>query len=184
MPLTLHHLGLSQSERIIWLAEELGLDYNFVHHKRDPIFAPKSLKDLHPAGTAPVIEDDPSPVTNSRVVLTESGAIIDYLIAVHGNGRLALTPKDADYPHFIEWYHFANGSFQPLWISIMMTRASKCDPDSPILKYLEQRAHSIYAMIDARLAETGAFIAGKELTAADIMIFSLFNHHPRLHCYS
>jgi glutathione S-transferase len=52
MPLTLHHLGLSQSERIIWLAEELGVDYKYVFHKRDSIFTPQSLKDLHPAGKA------------------------------------------------------------------------------------------------------------------------------------
>ena len=174
MPLTLHHLGRSQSERIIWLAEELGLDYKYVLHKRDPLLAPKALKDLHPAGTSPVIEDDPSPVTNSRVVLAESGAIIDYIIAVHGNGRLALTPKDADYPHFVEWYHFANGSLQPGLFNVMMTRFPGSNPESPIGAYLEGKYNHLLSMIEARLAETGAYLAGKDLTAADIMtVFTL-----------
>ncbi|CAL5867511.1 uncharacterized protein PFLUO_LOCUS1730 [Penicillium psychrofluorescens] len=170
MPLTLHHLGLSQSERVIWLAEELGIDYKYVFHKRDPIFAPQSIKDLHPAGTAPVMEDDPSPATNSKVVLAESGAIIDYIIAVHGNGRLALTPKDgADYPHFLEWYHFANGSLQPTLFRVMMARGS--DPNSPIVARTMDKWQQHLAMLDARLAETGAYLAGKNLTAADIIIF-------------
>ncbi|KAJ5266860.1 hypothetical protein N7478_009668 [Penicillium angulare] len=170
MPLTLHHLGFSQSERIIWLAEELGLEYNYVFHKRDPIFAPQSLKDLSPAGTAPVMEDDPSPVTNSKVVLAESGAIADYLIAVHGNGRLGATPKDgAVYPHFLEWYHFANGSLQPTLFRVLMARAS--DPNNPLVaRTIAKWEHQI-DMLEARLAETGAYLAGDELTAADIISF-------------
>lgn len=57
MPLTLHHMGRSQSERIIWLDEQLGLEYTFVSHQRDPFLAPQSIKYLHPAGTAPVLEE-------------------------------------------------------------------------------------------------------------------------------
>jgi len=172
MPLTLHHLGHSQSERIIWLAEELGIDYNYVFHKRDPIFAPQSLKDLHPAGTAPVMEDDPSPATNSKVILAESGAIVDYIIAVYGNGCFALTPKDgADYPHYLEWVHVANGSLQPAIFRVMMSRGPASDPKSPIVAITLQKWERLLSRIDARLAETGAYLAGKELTAADIMSF-------------
>ena len=171
MPLTLHHLGLSQSERIIWLAEELGLEYNYVFHKRDPVFAPQSLKDVNPAGTAPVMEDDPSPVTNSRVILGESGAIIDYIIAVHGNGRFAPSPKDgAVYTHYLEWYHFANSSLQPTLVRLLMARAA--DPNFPMVGRTLGKWEQQIALVDARLAETGAYLAGEELTAADIMIFT------------
>ncbi|KAJ5574057.1 uncharacterized protein N7459_008484 [Penicillium hispanicum] len=172
MPLTLHHLGYSQSERIIWLAEELGINYQCVFHKRDPIFAPQSLKDVHPAGTAPVMEDDPSPVTNSKLILAESGAIIDYVIAVHGNGRLAPTPKDgAIYPHFLEWYHFANGSLQPALFRVLMARNLAGDSTSTVVLRTEEKWVHLLSLIDARLAETGAYLAGQELTAADVMIF-------------
>ncbi|KAJ5643517.1 uncharacterized protein N7484_006024 [Penicillium longicatenatum] len=170
MPLTLHHMGFSQSERIIWLAEELGIDYKYVFHKRDPIFAPQSIKDLHPAGTAPVMEDDPSPVTNARVVLAESGAITDYIVAVHGNGRLAPTPKDgAAYPHFLEWYHFANGSLQPTFLRLLMARSA--DPSSPFVARTLGKALGQLDMLEDRLARTGAYLAGEELTVADIMTF-------------
>ena len=172
MSLTLHHLGHSQSERIIWLAEELGLEYSYVFHKRDPFFAPQSIKELHPAGTAPVMEDDPSPITKSKVVLAESGAIIDYIIAVHGNGRLAPTPKDgAAYPHFLEWYHFANGSLQPALFRILLARNAGGDPNSTVVVRTEQKWLHLLSMVEARLANTGAYLAGEELTAADIMIF-------------
>lgn len=172
MPLTLHHLGLSQSERIIWLAEELNLDYKLVHHKRDPIFAPQSIKDLHPAGTAPVMEDDPSPITQSRVVLAESGAIIDYIIAVHGKGQLAPTPKDGlAYPNYLEWYHFANGSLQPTLFRVLMARGPASDPNSPVVARTLQKWDHLLSMMEDRLAETGAYLAGEMLTAADIMTF-------------
>ncbi|KAJ5240122.1 hypothetical protein N7468_004741 [Penicillium chermesinum] len=172
MPLTLHHMGLSQSERIIWLAEELGIDYKFVKHNRDPVFAPQSIKDLHPSGSAPVMVDDPSPVTNSKVVIAESGAIVDYIIAVYGGGRLALTPKDgAEYPHYIEWFHVANGSLMPAVGRMMITRSTGADPDSPLVKRMVDKWNSGLETLDARLAETGAYLAGKELTAADIMNF-------------
>lgn len=175
MVLTLHHLGLSQSERIIWLAEELGLDYKYVHHKRDPIFSPQSIKDLHPAGTAPVMEDDPSPVTGSKVVIAESGAIADYIISVYGNGRLGRTPKDgAEYAPYLEWFHFANGSLQPTLFRVMMAKGPASDPKSPIVARTVAKWEHQLDLMDARLGETGAYLAGKELTAADIMnIFTL-----------
>ncbi|WP_017760167.1 glutathione S-transferase N-terminal domain-containing protein, partial [Pseudacidovorax intermedius] len=83
--LTIHHLGRSQSERILWLCEELGIPYTLVRHQRDAttMLSPPALKALHPLGAAPVIEDD-------GLVLAESAAIVDYLIARHGQGRLRL----------------------------------------------------------------------------------------------
>ena len=75
--LTIHHLGKSQSERIIWLCEELGVPYELKRYQRDPvtILSPPELKALHPLGAAPVI-------TDGELMLAESGAIIDYIIAI------------------------------------------------------------------------------------------------------
>jgi len=82
--LTVHHLGKSQSERIVWLCEELGLPYELKLYDRDPVtrLAPPEYKALHPMGAAPVIDD-------GGVVLAESGAIIEYLVGRYGAGRLA-----------------------------------------------------------------------------------------------
>ena len=85
--LTIHHLGHSQSERILWLCEELGVPYDLKRYERDPvtILSPPDLRALHPLGAAPVIED-------GGLLLAESGAITDYIIAKHGGGRLRLPP--------------------------------------------------------------------------------------------
>ncbi|KAJ5787590.1 Glutathione S-transferase/chloride channel C-terminal [Penicillium paradoxum] len=170
MPLTIHHLGRSQSERIIWLAEELDIKYDFVFHKRDPIFSPQSIKDLHPSGTAPIIEDTTSPFTSNKVILAESGAIIDYIIAAYGNGRLARTPKDRDeYLHFLEWYHWANASLQPTLFRVMMIMRTSDDPDAPHAKLSKMKLDNALDMLETRLGETGAYLVGNDVTAADIM---------------
>src|SRR3954454_2488027 len=105
--LTIHHLRKSQSERIIWLCEELGLPYELKCYDRDPVtmLASPAYKALHPAGTAPVI-------TDGDLVLGESGAIMDYIIAKHGGGRLALGTNHPDFAEYLYWFQFANGGMQ------------------------------------------------------------------------
>ena len=81
--LTVHHLGKSQSERIVWLCEELAIPYELKCYTRDAktMLAPPEYKALHPIGAAPVI-------TDGDLVLAESGAIVDYIMARYGKGRL------------------------------------------------------------------------------------------------
>ena len=106
--LTVHHLGVSQSERIVWLCEELGLDYELKRYDRDPQtrLAPAAYKALHPMGTAPVI-------TDGTVVMSESGAIVEYILARYGKGRLAVGPEQPNFADYVFWLHFANGSMMP-----------------------------------------------------------------------
>ena len=81
--LTVHHLGISQSDRAVWLCEELEIPYALQRYERDPVTraAPPAYKALHPAGTAPVI-------TDGDIALGESGAVLDYIIGRYGDGRL------------------------------------------------------------------------------------------------
>ena len=102
-----HHLNNSRSQRILWLLEELGLDYDIVRYQRDPVtrLAPPAIKAIHPLGKSPVIRD-------GGLVVAESGAIVEYLVGKYGNGRLA--PKadfsSPDYVSYLHWLHFAEGS--------------------------------------------------------------------------
>lgn len=166
---TVHHLGMSQSERIIWLCEELGLDYNLEIHKRDPLLAPASLKSLpgNAIGTAPVLQD-------GDVTLTESGAIVEWIIQRHGNGRLACRPADANYATYLRWFHFANATLQSHIGRIMMLgRLSESTANEALKKSTWERLSNIFFAIDHQLGET-TFLAGEALTAADIMtVFSL-----------
>ena len=166
--LTVHHLGKSQSERIIWLCEELAVPYELRRYERDPvtILAPPELRALHPMGMAPVI-------TDGALVLAESGAVIDYIIAKHGGGRLALGPDHPDFAQYLHWFHFANGSLQPSMGRNMLLSRLRLPPDNPVLLATQDRLRRALGLVEARLGEADHF-AGREFTAADIMaVFSL-----------
>jgi len=166
--LTIHHLGKSQSERIVWLCEELGLSYELKHYQRDrvTVLAPPEFKALHPLGGAPVI-------TEGDLTLAESGAIVDYVIAKHGAGRLALRPEHPDFAQYLYWFHFANGNLQPNMGRNMVMRQLDLAPDNPILLAMRARLDRALGHVEARLGNA-TYFAGEEFTAADIMmVFSL-----------
>src|SRR5260221_7509662 len=129
--LTVHHLGRSQSERIVWLCEELGIDYELKRYERDPVtrLAPPEYKALHPIGTAPVISD-------GNLVLGESGAIIEYILAKHGGGRLARREGHPEFAKYLYWLHYANGSFQALLHRTLVARPPAPPPPPPHPPYL------------------------------------------------
>jgi glutathione S-transferase len=162
--LTVHHLGKSQSERIVWLCEELGLPYELKIYDRDPVtrLAPPEYKVLHPLGAAPVISD-------GDVVLAESGAIIEYIVARYGKGRLVLAPDHPDFAQFVYWFHFANGTLQPATGRNMILGRLDLPRDHPILRAMKGRLDLALGLVQARLAKVDYF-AGAEFTTADIMI--------------
>lgn len=166
--LTIHHLGKSQSERIVWLCEELGVPYALKHHVRDPVtnLSPPELVALHPLGAAPVI-------TDGDLVLAESAAIVDYIIARRGGGRLALASSHPDFAQYLYWFHFANGNLQPNMGRNMILGRLDLPADNAVRVNTRARLDRALGLVDARLAEA-PFLAGAEFTAADIMtVFSL-----------
>jgi glutathione S-transferase len=166
--LTVHHLGISQSDRIVWLCEELGLPYRLIRYDRDPVtqLAPPAYRALHPFGTAPVI-------TDGDLVLAESGAIIEYIIARHGGGRLAVGPDQPEFADYLFWFHFANGSFMPSSMIDIIVQRLGGNVGSDIVDALRARADRAFALVESRLG-TVEFFAGARFTAADIiMLFPL-----------
>ncbi|ROW16953.1 hypothetical protein VPNG_01420 [Cytospora leucostoma] len=180
MPLEVHHLRLSQSERIVWLLEELKLPYDLHIYDRDlkSGLAPQDLKGINPFGTAPYFRDTN---VSPPVSLSESGAIVEYILQVYGskepssNGgaRLLRTPDDKEYGEYLEWLHFANGSLQPSAGRIMILSFSGLSNDNPIYKAMSARMSSHFKFVDDRLANN-RYLAGEQLSAADIMtVFTL-----------
>jgi len=166
--LTIHHLGHSQSERIVWLCEELGLPYELTLHERDPVtmLSPPALRALHPLGAAPVIQDD-------GLLLAESAAIVEYIILKHGDGRLRLGPDHPDFASYLYWFHFANGNLQPVMGRMMIVGRVGLAPDHPVQMAVQGRLDRVLALVEARLGEAD-YLAGSAFTAADIMsVFSL-----------
>ena len=161
--LTVHHLRISQSERIVWLCEELGLDYTLKLYDRrtDNRMAPDEYKALHPMGIAPVIEDD-------GLVLGESGAICDYINVKYGAGRLAPAPDDADFADHLFWFHWSNGTFMAtMMMQLVLTMSGAADGASA--PFVAERSRRGWEMVEQRLGEA-KFFGGRNLTTADIMM--------------
>lgn len=166
--LTVHHLGKSQSERIVWLCEELEIPYALQCYTRDGVtmLAPPEYKALHPIGAAPVI-------TDGDLTLAESGAVVEYIIARYGKGRLALAPDHPDFAAFLYWFHFANGTLQAQMGRNMILNRLNLAADNPVLQASRARLDRAFDLVDARLGEA-EYLAGVEFTSADIMMgFSL-----------
>ncbi|PPA73967.1 glutathione S-transferase [Achromobacter spanius] len=166
--LTVHHLGKSQSERIVWLCEELAIPYNLKVYDRDANtrLAPPEYKALHPLGTAPII-------TDGDTVLAESTAIVEYILARYGDGQLTVPPSDPAYADYLYWFHFANGSLQPALMRNMVLARAEVPADKPVVQFADARRQQALALVDKQLGNTH-YLAGNVLTAADIVaVFSL-----------
>ena len=168
--LTVHHLGVSQSERIVWLCEELEIPYDLKIYDRDPVtrMAPPEFKALHPMGTAPII-------TDGDLVLPETAAVMEYILGKYGDGRLTVGPEAANFADYLFWLHFANGSMLPRQSAASTAAAARVEgaEESPRARFIRERAETAWNLVEQRLGEVPWF-AGAEFTAADIiMVFSL-----------
>lgn len=164
MTLTLHHLNLSRSERIVWLLEELGVEYQLQRHSRDvqTRLAPEALTRLHPLGKAPLLEDDGQ-------VIAESGAIAQHLLEKFDpDHKLHPAPGAANRAVFLEWLHAAEGAvFLPFLMNTYLEATGLTD--SLLAGYMAGERAKALAAVEAHLTEN-AFFAGDAFTAADIMM--------------
>ena len=162
MSLIVHHLENSRSQRVLWLLEELGISYEVRRYERNrkTMLAPPELKRVHPMGKSPVIEDE-------GMVVAETGAIVDYLVAKAG-GRLG-PPSEADAANRYRFYqHYAEGSVMP-WLLVMLVirrlglfgRLAK----PTVQKMLDQHFDFLEGELESR-----DWFAGNEFTAADVMM--------------
>jgi glutathione S-transferase len=159
--ITIHHLGMSRSDRILWLAEEAGIEYSVVKHDRGPDFrAPPSLWAVHPMGKAPIIEDGDK-------TIFESGAIIEYLIENYGPG-LKPDPASPEYISYLHWMHAAESTLMlPVMIKFL---CSATGTDAPALEgFAAGEFKSLFTYMNKVLGEH-QYIAGDDFTGADIMV--------------
>lgn len=158
-----HHLNNSRSQRILWLLEELGLPYEIKRYDRDPTtnLAPPELKAITPLGKSPVIQDGPH-------TLLESGAIIDYLIRRHGDGRLQPDPATATYDEYVQWLHFAEGSAMlPLMLNLYVGRLGNAG--APLHPRIESEVANYLGYLDSSLG-LSPWLVGAEFSGADIQM--------------
>ena len=161
--ITIYHLDTSRSERIVWLMEELGLEYKLELFQRNANgSAPDALREIHALGKAPVIRD-------GDAVLAESGAIVDYIVHRYAGDRLAVAPAAAAYARYIYWFHFAEGSLMSLLIlALVIGRVPEANASPVRTRVLERMKQTLF-FIDSELAQA-AYFAGSAFTAADVMM--------------
>jgi glutathione S-transferase len=172
-----HHLNNSRSQRVLWLLEELGVEYDIKRYTRDPatMLAPPSLREVHPLGKSPVISDD-------GVTIAESGAIIEYLVERYGKGRFAPGPGTPERLRYTYWLHYAEGSaMPPLLLKLVFDRVASSPMPffvKPVARGISQRVLSTFVVpqierhLDFMESELGKsrWFAGNEFSAADIQM--------------
>ena len=159
----IHHLNNSRSQRILWLAEELGRPYEIVPYQRDATtrLAPPALKQVHPLGKSPVIDDE------GRVV-AETGAILEYLVRKYDDGTLAppVDPDSADYRAYLHWMHFAEGSAMlPLMLALYTGRLG--DAAAPLQPRIMSEIDNHLGYMNEALAGKD-YLVGNTFSAADV----------------
>jgi glutathione S-transferase len=175
--IVVHHLNNSRSQRVLWLLEELGVEYELKRYERDPktLLAPASLRAVHPLGKSPI-------VTDGELTLAESGAILEYLVGRYGGGRLIPALGSAEHLRYRYWLHYAEGSaMPPLLLKLVFDRVEQAPAPffvRPILRSVSARVKAAFIepqltlhfdYVESELAKSTWF-AGAELTAADIQM--------------
>jgi glutathione S-transferase len=160
--ITVHHLNNSRSQRILWLLEELGAPYEIVRYQRDAVtsLAPPELKAIHPLGKSPVVSD-------GGEVLAESGMIIDVLTRRAGSD-LSVGFDSPDYPAYMHWLHFAEGSaMTPFLLGLYTGRLGEAA--APLQPRIQSEVINHMSYVEGALAGKEWLVAGR-LTGADIQM--------------
>jgi glutathione S-transferase len=174
--ITVHHLNNSRSHRVLWLLEELGLEYEVKHYKREAsLRAPASLREIHPLGKSPTVTDDGE-------TLAESAAILEYLLERYGQGRFAPAPQTAEHRKYRYWMHYAEGSMMLPLVLMLIFRQMPKQPMPMLVRpvvrtlagtvvdsFVQPQIDQHLAFVEGELAKTQWF-AGDTFTAADIQM--------------
>lgn len=161
MSIVVHHLEYSRSTRVLWLLEELGIDYEMKRYQRDPVTSrsPAALGEAHPLAKAPTVEVDGH-------AMVESGAILEYLIEAHGDGRMSVPAGSPDRAAYLEWLHFAEGTMaMPVILTLLGPRFGGL---GDILGgFLGGEVNKLLDYADTHM-QSRSFVVGDAMTGADI----------------
>jgi glutathione S-transferase len=175
--IVVHHLENSRSQRILWLLEELGLEYDVRRYARDPqtMLAPAALRRIHPLGKSPL-------VTDGDLTLAESGAIIEYLVDRYGRDRLRPRPDTPERLRYTYWLHYAEGSAMPPLLLKLIFNRIETGPMPffvrPVARGIARKVNETFIdpqlalhfdYLESQLSDRNWF-AGAEFSAADVQM--------------
>jgi glutathione S-transferase len=175
--ITVHHLNNSRSQRVLWMLEELGVDYEIKKYERNKktMLAPESLRKVHPLGKAPVL-------TDGDLTIAESGAILDYLARKYGKGKFIPAEGTPEFLRYTYFMHYAEGSLMPPFVMMLVFNTIEKAPMpffiKPIAKGISAKVKSGFInpniennlnFVEAELAKSTWFL-GEELSAVDVQM--------------
>jgi glutathione S-transferase len=160
--ITVHHLADSRSQRILWLVEELGIEYDVKYYPRHlGQFSPPEYQALHGLGKSPVITD------GDRTV-AESGAIIEYILELYGNGRMRPKVGSDDWVRYVQWMHLIEGSVMlPYILNIYVGMLGEAG--APLHPRVHGEVDKHFGFLETEMTGRN-FVVGNDLTGADIQL--------------
>ncbi len=172
--LTVHHLNNSRSQRVLWLLEELELDYEIAKYQRNPEtnLAPPELEAVHPLGKSPIL-------TDGENVVIESGAIIDYVLRRHGSNRLRPAEGSPELEQYLQWLHYAEGSVM-LPLMLRMYTGRLADGGEALQPRINDELNRHLSYLDTSLEGT-QWLVGDSFSGADIQMSFVAEITPLLH---
>ena len=174
--LTHHFATNSRAGRNVWLLEELELAYDI----NKMAFHPQDLKSdahraRHPLGRVPVLDD-------GDIRIFESGAIVEYVLARHTNGGLRPAEAAAEFPEYLQWFHYCEGMVMPP-VNTIVVQTVLLPPDRRDETALAQAKR----LLSKALEPVNAALEGRDyvigdFSAADIMLGHACFMSNRLGC--
>ena len=176
--LKLHFAPNSRAGRIVWLLEELNINYNLNRMK----FHPEDLKSAehrkrHPLGRVPVLED-------GEVSIFESGAIVEYVISKYAKGKLKPQIDADNYHLYLQWFHYCEGMVMPPMNTIVVHTIilPKERQNTEVLSQAQKLLSKSLVPIDNNLVDKEYLIG--DFSAADIMLGHALYMSNKLGCVS
>lgn len=161
--ITIYHIEGRRSERVVWLCEELGIPYKLEYKRGDLVGSMKTIHDM-----SPLMPVAPTVRINDQVMV-ESGAIIELILAREGHGRLEPAVTSPDYPYYLQWMHFAEGSFASRAIADYRVALIQGKPKTTAGGYKFVDTEAVLAFMEDFLTKHPYF-GGSAFSAADIMM--------------
>lgn len=167
----LYFVPATRAVRIAWLLEELGLDYELESFALgDRTMREPPYTDIHPVGRVPALQD-------GDVTIHESGAIVEYLIARYGKGRLRPAEDSAEFPAYLQWLHYAEGMIMPQ-VNVIMVETVFLKPE----RRNETNVKRASKLMQNMLVAVNEALAGREYLAGDFSGADIMTGHAVLAC--
>lgn len=167
----LYYAPNSRAVRIAWLLEELEIPYEIEKFSlgdkamRDPAY-----RKIHPMARVPSLED-------GDVSIFESGAIVQYLLARYGDGKLAPEVNSKEFPNYLQWLHYCEGMIMPpintiVVETILLPPERRSEPNAKrATKLLNHMLLAVEQHMDGREYLAGTF-SGADIMTGHAVIMS------------